>query len=73
MKYKDVIIVGVGPTGLSCGVELGMLGIDTLILKKSASINRTHPKAQQLNPRTLQFFRRWGISQQLKAKKSITR
>lgn len=71
MNHKDIIIVGAGPTGLSLAVELGMRGIDTLVLEKSKHINRSHPRAQALNPRTIQFFRRWGISEQLKAKKLI--
>lgn len=71
MKSYEVIIIGAGPTGLSLAVELGLLGINTLILEKSTSLKSFHPKAQQLTPRTLQFFRRWGISQQLIAKKLL--
>ncbi|WP_287007934.1 FAD-dependent monooxygenase [Legionella sp.] len=71
MDHKDVIIVGAGPTGLSLAVELGLRGIDTLIIEKSKQMDRSHPRAQGLNPRTIQFFRRWGISESLKAKKLI--
>ena len=71
MKNYDVIIIGAGPTGLSLAVELGLLGINTLILEELASLKSFHPKAQQLTPRTLEFFRRWGISQQLIAKKLL--
>jgi 2-polyprenyl-6-methoxyphenol hydroxylase-like FAD-dependent oxidoreductase len=71
MKSCEVIIVGAGPTGLSLAVELGLLGINTIIIEKASSLGSIHPKAQQLNPRTLQFFRRWGISQRLIAKKLL--
>jgi len=35
----DVIVVGAGPTGLACGIELKKLGIDTLILEKGCLVN----------------------------------
>lgn len=35
----DVVIVGAGPTGLACGIELKKLGIDTLIVDKGCLVN----------------------------------
>ncbi len=35
----DVIIVGAGPTGLACGIELKKLGIDTMIVDKGCLVN----------------------------------
>ncbi len=35
----DVIVVGAGPTGLACGIELKKLGIDTMIVDKGCLVN----------------------------------
>ena len=35
----DTIVVGAGPTGLACGIELKRRGIDTLILDKGCVVN----------------------------------
>jgi thioredoxin reductase (NADPH) len=35
----DAIVVGAGPTGLACGIELKRRGVDTLILDKGCLVN----------------------------------
>ena len=35
----DVIIVGAGPTGLACGIELKRRGVDALIIDKGCVVN----------------------------------
>jgi thioredoxin reductase (NADPH) len=35
----DAIVIGAGPTGLACGIELKKRGIDTLILDKGCVVN----------------------------------
>ena len=39
LSALDVIIVGAGPTGLACGIELKKLGIDTMIVDKGCLVN----------------------------------
>lgn len=39
MAVKDVIIIGAGPIGLSCGIEAQNAGLDYLILDKGTLVN----------------------------------
>jgi thioredoxin reductase (NADPH) len=35
----DVVVVGAGPTGLACGIELGQRGVKTVLLDKGCVVN----------------------------------
>ena len=39
MKHFDAIVVGAGPTGLACGIELGRRGVNTLLIEKGCVVN----------------------------------
>ena len=34
MQHLDVVVVGAGPTGLACGIELKQRGVNTLLIEK---------------------------------------
>ena len=65
MTTYDIILVGGGPTGVALGIELGLHGIRSLILEKHNG-PLLSPRAQSLNARSMEFFRRWNIADKLK-------
>jgi len=71
MQIYDVIIVGGGSTGVALAIELGLNDVKTLILEKHPN-PLLSPRAQWLNARTMEFFRRWKISETLKEKQLLS-
>lgn len=57
----SVLIVGAGPAGLSLALDLGWRGIDCLLIDQQPSADVVLPRASGLSSRTMEFFRRWGI------------
>jgi 2-polyprenyl-6-methoxyphenol hydroxylase-like FAD-dependent oxidoreductase len=57
----SVLIVGGGPVGLALAVELGSRGIACELIEQSDGVIAT-PKMNEVNIRTMEFCRRWGIA-----------
>lgn len=61
----QVLIVGTGPVGLTLALDLGLRGVRcTLIERNSTSIQL--PKMERCNARTMEIYRRLGISEQVR-------
>src|SRR6202171_675986 len=57
----SVVIAGAGPGGLGLACELGLRGIDCLLVEKrdgSVSV----PKQSMVSARNMEFCRRWGVA-----------
>ena len=39
MEQFDVVVIGAGPTGLACGIELKQLGVNTVLIDKGCVVN----------------------------------
>src|SRR5947207_11117151 len=61
----SVIIAGAGPVGLALACELGLLGIDALLIEKRAG-TVTVPKQTMVSARNMEFCRRWGVAEQVR-------
>ena len=57
----DVLIVGGGPVGLAFAGDLGTRGIDCLLIEQSDG-QILQAKMDLIGVRTMEFCRRWGIS-----------
>lgn len=61
-----VLIIGAGPVGLSLAIELCLHNIDVLIIERDLEIIDGHPKGRGNDLRTLEAFRRWGVSHDIR-------
>lgn len=59
-----VLIVGGGPVGLSLAGELGWRGTPCLLVEERTGPT-AHPKATLLGARSMELFRRWGITDEI--------
>ena len=60
-----VLIVGGGPVGLALAVELGVRGVECVLVERGDGTVPV-PKMSQLTTRTMEFCRRWGIAEEVK-------
>jgi 2-polyprenyl-6-methoxyphenol hydroxylase-like FAD-dependent oxidoreductase len=59
--HTCVIIAGAGPVGLGLACDLGLRGIDCLVVEKRDGAV-TVPKMSMVSARTMETCRRWGIA-----------
>ena len=57
----SVLIAGAGPVGLALACELGLRGIDCVLVEKRDGAIKV-PKMSAISPRNMEFCRRWGIA-----------
>ncbi len=61
----NVLIIGGGPVGLTLSAQLGALNIENILVNKDTCTS-THPKCNLANARSMEHFRRLGISTELR-------
>ncbi|WP_174296773.1 FAD-dependent monooxygenase [Sphingomonas bacterium] len=62
----SVAIIGAGPSGLALAIELGMQGVDCVVVERNDRVGYA-PRAKTTNVRTRTHLRRWGIAGKLAA------
>jgi 2-polyprenyl-6-methoxyphenol hydroxylase-like FAD-dependent oxidoreductase len=62
----DVIVAGAGPVGLTLSIDLGRRGVRCLIMERSPT-TLPYPKMDRSNARTMEFYRRLGIVDRVRA------
>ena len=66
MSQYDVIVVGAGPVGLTLAIDLGRRGVRCLLIERSPT-TLPYPKMDRSNARTMEFYRRIGIADRVRA------
>ncbi len=61
-RHVPVLIVGGGPVGLALAAELGWRGVACELVEQGDGKIST-PKMNEVNTRTMEFCRRWGIAE----------
>jgi len=60
MKSTEVLIIGAGPSGMVSALCLAKLGVSSIIVERNAGISE-HPKAHELNTRSIEILADLGI------------
>ena len=68
----DVIIVGGGPVGMALAIDLALQDMKTIVVERHETIQQV-PKGQNLTARTGEHFRRWGVTDAIRAASPIPR
>ena len=66
MPDTQVLIVGAGPVGLTLAVDLGKRGIRCMLIEQKEA-PAFLPKMERCNARTMELYRRMGISERVRA------
>jgi 2-polyprenyl-6-methoxyphenol hydroxylase-like FAD-dependent oxidoreductase len=66
MDQTPVLIVGAGPVGMIAALELAHHGVACLLAEQNSSTTM-HPKMEFSNPRTMEFYSRLGIAEDIRA------
>jgi 2-polyprenyl-6-methoxyphenol hydroxylase-like FAD-dependent oxidoreductase len=65
VEHVPVLIAGAGPVGLTLALELEHHGVDALLVERNTATTR-HPKMDITNGRSMELFRRLGVSDYLR-------
>src|SRR5450755_2856971 len=65
MKEVPVLIAGGGPVGMTLAKTLASFGIECMLVEKNPSTTR-HPKMDITNSRSMELFRKLGVSKHLR-------
>ena len=66
MMEVPVLIVGGGPVGLTASILLSRLGVASRLVERHAG-TAFHPKARNINMRTMEVFRQCGVEDAVRA------
>jgi 2-polyprenyl-6-methoxyphenol hydroxylase-like FAD-dependent oxidoreductase len=62
----NVLIVGAGPVGLTLAIDLAWRGIDVTVVEARAAGEPPEPKCNHVAARTMEIFRRLGLSDKVR-------
>ena len=62
----EVLIVGAGPVGLTLAIDLAWRGIEVTVVETRAAAEPPEPKCNHVAARSMEIFRRLGLSEKLR-------
>ncbi len=62
----DILVVGAGPVGQTLCIDLAKRGVSVLLIERNETCLQ-HPKMERCNARTMEFYRRLGLADQIRA------
>jgi len=62
----QVLVAGGGPVGLAAAMELGLRGIDCVVVEPRTTVSHARPHCKTVNVRTMEHLRRWGLTDRLR-------
>src|SRR5206468_5308012 len=66
MTGSNVLIVGAGPVGLTLAIDLAWRGIEVTVVETRARAAPPEPKCNHVAARTMEIFRRLGLSEKVR-------
>jgi 2-polyprenyl-6-methoxyphenol hydroxylase-like FAD-dependent oxidoreductase len=69
-ERHQVVIVGGGPVGMGLAVDLGLRGIECVVIERHETPHPI-PKGQNLTQRTMEHFVAWGVEDQMRAARQM--
>ncbi|QEO13885.1 hypothetical protein FLP10_05190 [Agromyces intestinalis] len=66
-RDPSAIVVGGGPVGLATVLELHRHGIRVALVEPRTDVEHSRPRAKTTSARTMEYFRRWGIADRVRA------
>jgi 2-polyprenyl-6-methoxyphenol hydroxylase-like FAD-dependent oxidoreductase len=66
MNDTNILIVGAGPVGLTLAIDLAWRGIDVTVVETRAPAAPPEPKCNHVAARTMEIFRRLGLSDKVR-------
>jgi 2-polyprenyl-6-methoxyphenol hydroxylase-like FAD-dependent oxidoreductase len=66
-QATTVLVVGGGPAGLAAAAELGLHGVECVVIEPRAKVSHRRPRAKTTSVRTMEHLRRWGLARALRA------
>jgi 2-polyprenyl-6-methoxyphenol hydroxylase-like FAD-dependent oxidoreductase len=62
----EVLVVGAGPVGQTLAIDLAKRGVSIFLIEQNETC-RQHPKMERCNARTMEFYRRLGLADRIRA------